>query len=88
MAQHFAMPESTSINNALHKVLYWIINCLQFYQQDVDFHTDKVLLFMKKMLLEMVKMLIRLLKNVCFFNCIFSFNIGCDFIYNWFDSHC
>lgn len=69
-------------------ISYWIINCLQFYQQYVYFHTDKMLLFMKKMLFEMVKMLIWLLKNVCFFNCNFSFNIGFDFIYNWFDNHC
>lgn len=32
-------------------ISYWIINRLQFYQQDVYFHTDKVLLFMKIMML-------------------------------------
>ncbi len=32
-------------------ISYWIINRLQFYQHDVDFHTDKVLLFMKIMML-------------------------------------
>lgn len=32
-------------------ISYWIINRLQFYQQDVYFHTDKVLLFMKNMML-------------------------------------